>query len=588
MNTRLLHVFLGAVIAAAFSLLIVSMVTRPPVLEPGSYGAEVELEPLDRMAVYHNGRLKSFESFSHEILGAVSGRKKYKGLPRDLLYLDLMFRPDAYADADLVFVKNESMRAQIVEALSRPTGFSAPLEDGFVRRLREFQESGLLSPRLLNDPRLESLKAQWRSDLIKTAKFVDQIESAIGLLDQNSLAAMLCVVPPATGEANAPWLSVQDLHIQLLTPEQARPEARRMFEAMPAQLRDDLLEQWGTLVQGWLEQDASRANGAIVGFASLLPRISPDLYPDQTRMKWEGLYFQLKNLTWVWLVYLLACIFLLMATVFRWDGARGVGIGMFGVAFLLHSASIGLRWWVAGRWPNSNMFEAVTTAFWFGAACAVVLEVWCRKTPFRNMFLLSGSVGSMIAMMSANFSSKLDASINNMMPVLHDLWLYIHTNVIIASYALIFMAAVTSLLYLGWRLVGGNPDYARVGGTEMLMETASDDDTPAAKRRRTATLGEVFDGATLVLIEFSFILLWAGIVMGAIWADHSWGRPWGWDPKEVFALNTFLVFVILLHVRLTAKDKGLWTALLALVGAGVMAFNWIVINFVISGLHSYA
>ena len=83
-------------------------------------------------------------------------------------------------------------------------------------------------------------------------------------------------------------------------------------------------------------------------------------------------------------------------------------------------------------------------------------------------------------------------------------------------------------------------------------------------------------------------VFWAGIGMGAIWADHSWGRPWGWDPKEVFALNTFIVFVVLIHVRMSSKDKGLWTALLAVIGCGVMLFNWIVINFVISGLHSYA
>jgi ABC-type transport system involved in cytochrome c biogenesis permease subunit len=105
---------------------------------------------------------------------------------------------------------------------------------------------------------------------------------------------------------------------------------------------------------------------------------------------------------------------------------------------------------------------------------------------------------------------------------------------------------------------------------------------------RSERTGEVLDGVTMLLMKLSFILLWAGIAMGAIWADHSWGRPWGWDPKEVFALNTFVVFAVLVHVRYRALDKGLWTALLAVVGAAVMLFNWIVINFVITGLHSYA
>jgi ABC-type transport system involved in cytochrome c biogenesis permease subunit len=170
---------------------------------------------------------------------------------------------------------------------------------------------------------------------------------------------------------------------------------------------------------------------------------------------------------------------------------------------------------------------------------------------------------------------QLNPNISNMMPVLHDMWLYIHTNVIIFSYALIFMAAVSSAAYVVWRIAGNGPAYARVGGAGQAFAPAS-------------SLGETLDGVTMLLTEVSFVMLWAGIVMGAIWADHSWGRPWGWDPKEVFALNTFIVFALLIHVRWKVQDKGLWTALLAVIGAAVMLFNWIVINFVISGLHSYA
>jgi ABC-type transport system involved in cytochrome c biogenesis permease subunit len=169
-------------------------------------------------------------------------------------------------------------------------------------------------------------------------------------------------------------------------------------------------------------------------------------------------------------------------------------------------------------------------------------------------------------------------------------WLYIHTNVIIFSYALIFMASVTATLYLAYRLFGGKAVYARAGGAGALVLAGSDGHTLASldEARRRDRLGEILDGSTMLLMELSFVLLWTGLVMGAIWADHSWGRPWGWDPKEVFALNTFVIFAILVHVRLKARDKGLWTAILAVIGCGVMLFNWIVINFVISGLHSYA
>ncbi len=145
---------------------------------------------------------------------------------------------------------------------------------------------------------------------------------------------------------------------------------------------------------------------------------------------------------------------------------------------------------------------------------------------------------------------------------------------------------ITGLLYLRYRLGGGHREAAKAGGAGSLLLAG----TPSGRflRDEPATLGQVLDGATMILMELSFVMLWTGIVMGAIWADHSWGRPWGWDPKEVFALNTFLVFLLLVHVRYKVRDKGLWTALLAVVGCGVMLFNWIVINFHISGLHSYA
>jgi ABC-type transport system involved in cytochrome c biogenesis permease subunit len=79
-----------------------------------------------------------------------------------------------------------------------------------------------------------------------------------------------------------------------------------------------------------------------------------------------------------------------------------------------------------------------------------------------------------------------------------------------------------------------------------------------------------------------------GIVFGAIWADQSWGRPWGWDPKETFALVTWIVYMIVVHVRVATVDKAWWTATLGVVGFFIMLFNWIGVNFWLVGLHSYA
>jgi ABC-type transport system involved in cytochrome c biogenesis permease subunit len=109
----------------------------------------------------------------------------------------------------------------------------------------------------------------------------------------------------------------------------------------------------------------------------------------------------------------------------------------------------------------------------------------------------------------------------------------------------------------------------------------------------TATAGgrgflATLDTCNLVVLQLAFWILGMGIVLGAIWADQSWGRPWGWDPKETFALVTWIVYLIVVHVRVATTHKAWWTAVLSLVGFFIMLFNWIGVNFFLVGLHSYA
>jgi cytochrome c-type biogenesis protein CcsB len=574
---------LGAAASAALAALILVMLlgrttTAPSELPDGEFARAVDLTPLDRSAVLASGRIKSYDSFASEMLSLVGGRNRLRGLPPDFAYLDLMFRPAVYADAPIIFVKNPNVREQIIAALADDSGGEPLLTEDAKSLLRS---KGLVTQSVARSPQVEELLQRLSMDVVRTAKVVDAIRTALTLTDPRVLREQLRMIPPPSGRADERWTAVSSIWGSDFL---AGPDGDVALPGVDPALVTEMRVAWSALAKSWQAQDAAGVNAAIVQLAGLFPKVSPGLYPDQGRMLLESWYFKSMHMTWIWVIYLLSVALLLMAVVYRWDRARWLGAGAFTVALALHTVALGWRWYAAGRWPNSNMFEAVTTSVWLGTLVVVAIELWARRTPMRNIFMLGGAGASMCAMMAAHYVPELNASINNMMPVLHDLWLYIHTNVIIASYALIAMAAVTALLYLAYRAVGGEATYARVGGAAALLEVESSD--PALRPRRSP--GEVFDGATMVLMELSFVMLWAGIVMGAIWADHSWGRPWGWDPKEVFALNTFIVFLVLVHIRLKARDKGLWTAVLAVIGCGVMLFNWIVINFIISGLHSYA
>ena len=550
-----------------------------------TFQEQVDLSPFDAVAVQTEGRLKSFGSFAHGEMGFVSGPRKINGQSPEFTFLDMLFRPEAYADADVIYVKAPIVRKPIADAIVQADPSLAARMDGFIK-------TGLISEALLQRPEVQPVMQQMESDLLRTAKAMDSVRGARTVMRPDFLLRELRIIPTGSNMKDQQWSSMRDIMLLAADPGalKAAGATATPIAGVDETKQRDCAAAWKTLVEGWANGNAVVVNKSLANIAAILPSINPGAYPDANRLRWESWYFSNGNLVWIWLVYAVSVTLLLLGLVYQWRGARVAGIAVFLVAFTLHSCALGLRWWISSRWPNSNMFEAVTTSAWFGGCAAVILEIFMRRRAAAGMFALASGFASAVALMAAHFLPvQLNAQISNMMPVLHDVWLYIHTNVIIFSYCLIFMAAVSAAIYLVYRVFGGKAVYARVGVSSVgAIVGGSVGGTPGASALRGEKLGEVLDGVTMLLMKLSFVLLWTGIAMGAIWADHSWGRPWGWDPKEVFALNTFVVFAILVHVRYRSKDKGLWTAILAVVGAAVMLFNWIVINFIITGLHSYA
>lgn len=629
----------------------------PAPRELSAFVRNVDLSPLHRVAVQADGRLRSFESHARTYMGYVTGPRKIDGQSDGFTYLDMLIRPDRYVERLAIYVKNKQVREQIVTTLEAAGRIDASVAT-------QIRRSGMISRFFLSDPEVVALLRRLGEDLIRTAKPVDAIQSALHVLNPQFLMNSLRVVGPPDGSTSKPWISLSELTGAGGAPfdeVHAGVRAAVSIPGLPEGFQDRVREIWAAMITAWRAEDAAAVNAQVAALGSLLPTATPLLYPSTGRLAMESWYFRNKSMTWVWWFYALALVPLLISVIYGWAGARKLGMAMFVFAFLGHTASLGIRWYISGRWPNSNMFEAVHTSAWFGGAAALVIEWMTRRTPLKNLFALGSAAVSMAALMAAYFlPAQLDSSISNKMAALNDVWLYIHTNMIILSYALIGVACVTALLFLrhrwclawdhatvpklrlllipvamgffnytaylllmhaidpenrgltGLRLpataavcaaslallvmelmeararAGGNSaiERAAAGGASALILASTPRNRFLTEDRPAA--GQVLDAATMVILELSFITLWAGIVMGAIWADHSWGRPWGWDPKEVFALNTFFIFLILIHVRLKVRDKGFWTAVLAVIGFEVMMFNWIVVNFIISGLHSYA
>ena len=627
---------------------------------PAAFAEKIDLEAIRLVAVQDGGRIKTFDSLAREVLYELAHTEHIDGQDPVLTYLDLMLDPQAYHERDIIHIGKHALREAIVRALSN---------DLSAVELARIEKKGLVSPEFLDREEVRRVLITMSSDVMRFYGPVSSIMMSRRVCEGEPLRHRWTIVPPPGGKPVDPWHH-GDAVWGHLAPNDAAHAGVGPTGQVPGLAPETAAQMnalWAQLSTAWKGGDATQASTALNDLAALLPTIEPTLYPSVGKRAIERwyisgtvLFWSNNKLTWVWVVYLIAFVLLLMAFVYGWRRARMAGLAFFGLAFALHTVGVGIRWYLQGRIPNANMFEAVMMSVWFGAGVCIVLEVIFRRSAMRNLFLLAGASVSVFALMAGYFIPvTLGASMSVMMPVLDTIWLRIHTNLIISSYALIGIATITAIVTLvrrmvtapsprlfvglgvptiffvvgmsdamGWshafsreesRLIGAVlsvttpfaliflpamairlvrtvfPAIMRATVPQVALAGAGNvgggatGDTHAGRSTKSSdALTGVLDGATMILMQLAMMTLWVGLILGAVWADVSWGRPWGWDPKEVFALSTFIIFLILVHVRLKVRDKPFWTAMLCVVGCSVMLFNWVAINFVITGLHSYA
>jgi cytochrome c-type biogenesis protein CcsB len=233
---------------------------------------------------------------------------------------------------------------------------------------------------------------------------------------------------------------------------------------------------------------------------------------------------------------------------------------LYGASFLIQAYGFGLRCWIAGRPPVSNMYESV---LWVSFGCmlfGLILELIYRKRVIALGSLIFATIALIIA---DNVTGVLDAGINPLEPVLRsNYWLTIHVLTITLGYAAFSLSLVIGNLGLGQLAFAGH-------------------ESKQLPLRQLAFYA-------YRAVQVGVVLLAAGTILGGVWADYSWGRFWGWDPKETWALIALLGYVALIHARFRGM-VGPFGFLAGCVSAflGVL-MAWYGVNFVLGvGLHSY-
>jgi cytochrome c-type biogenesis protein CcsB len=247
-------------------------------------------------------------------------------------------------------------------------------------------------------------------------------------------------------------------------------------------------------------------------------------------------------------------------------------IGRWSVALtvlgaLIHAGSIAVRAIAVDAVPWSNMYEFASVAGLVGILA--FLGVLWRLPTLRH---LGGFVLLPVILMMFLAGTVLYSRAQPLVPALQSYWLAIHVTLVSIAEGALMTSAVLTVLYLVKARHDRNPYES-----ERLANLATK--LPAA---------ETLDKAAYRVVAFAFPLYTIAIICGAIWAEAAWGRYWGWDPKETWAFIVWVVYAGYLHARATAGWKGRAAAWINLAGFGAITFNFLIVNIVVSGLHSYA
>jgi cytochrome c-type biogenesis protein CcsB len=267
--------------------------------------------------------------------------------------------------------------------------------------------------------------------------------------------------------------------------------------------------------------------------------------------------------------YLFSSLLYMAILVFKTQKLGTVATVFTGLAWLIQTAGLGLRWVESyqmgiGRAPLTNMYESVVFFAW-----AIILLYLLMEWKFKIKIIGSFAVPlAFLAMAYASFSTDLTKAINPLVPALQSNWLIAHVVTCFIGYAAFAVAAALGIMYL---LKSISPDLGEA--------------SPSLSVRFPSLT--IIDDIIHKTMVFGFIWLTAGIITGAVWANSAWGTYWSWDPKETWSLITWFFYAIILHARYTRGWSGGMIAILAIFGFVSVLFTYYGVNFLLSGLHSY-
>ena len=483
------------------------------------------------------GRMKPLATLNREIVQKLSGKSSFMGMDANQIVLGMITRPDIWKDVKIIKINTPKLKKFLGVAESEKyISFSEAFGEKNDYLLTKESEKALLTKPIE--------RGTYEKDIIKVDEKLNIIYSVFN-------GALLNIFPKVYDEQSA------DDNFKWYSPLEAMQEFSGQNQAAI-----------GSVVRGLfnstMDFDWNSANNYIDMIALYQDKVGTDIKPTASKVNAEIVFNKLDiffNLTLAYVLLGFVMVVLAFVVIFKPEfkpaKTTKIILAILSILFAIQTFGMGYRWYLSGHAPWSDIYETLIYISWSAIFAGVIF--------FRNSLLALGAATIIagIFMFTAHLTD-VDPQITSLVPVLKSYWLTIHVSILTASYGFFGLSAILGFLTLIMFIFRKNRPHL--------------DDVV----RHVSAINEIS-----LIIGLACITI--GNFLGGVWANESWGRYWGWDPKETWAYVSIVVYALVIHLRFV---KSLNTPYV-LATASLLAFSSIMmtylgVNFYLSGMHSYA
>lgn len=482
-----------------------------------------------------NGRMLPINTFSSELLRKITKEKTFEGLSSDQFLISFLAMPEMWVRIPLVEVSNETI-INTFDLDGKHSSYLAFFDEQGEYKLSEAVNNAY--------KKMANERSKYDKDLLK----VDERVNTIYQLMNHQLIRIF----PSKNDATHHWYAPSD--------------DLSDFKGEDSIFVSSIMEQYYSEVRAsMISGNWDKPSDILSSISDYQQRIETTLDISCEKMQNEVSYNEHNIFSSTRKAYLIiGGLFLLFLFISQFiykpyfKTVYWTFIAAIVAAFTYHTYGMGLRWYIAGYAPWSNSYETMVYVSWASVLGGFILG---RKSTLT--LALAVLFGGVILFVSG--LSWMDPQISPLVPVLKSPWLMFHVAVVVAAYGFFGICAL-------------------LGITNLILMVLEKKTSKIALQNRIKELSTVNEISMLL----GLALMTIGTFLGAIWANVSWGRYWGWDPKETWALITMVIYAIVTHLRLIPKCKNPWLFnFMSIVAIASVLMTFFGVNYFLSGMHSY-